>query len=300
MKRLFVLLALIAIVFASCKKYETSEELDLNTLPKVAITGTVYADLDESVVGLEPVKSSLAEVTVTVSVPYSYYFPNSRRDSANWVKSVTVDGEGNFSVEIPVITSGVTATITFSDFTYNVTKLNSVGEKYTVSRRFNHTNEKVSGLGKNGAGHIFPNIEYSVNSSPSNNDNVLLPTTEVNISGKLQYQSDDTTYRDVPYDTKITAIITLEGNPTTRQYKTTLPITVQYGGTYSIAVPMVERGKATVVLSGEGFWDYTNLQTNDRGYYRHELNQTITVYNYPNQTGKDFQYTKTGFKLSNY
>ncbi|MDR2407619.1 MAG: hypothetical protein LBE13_05870, partial [Bacteroidales bacterium] len=94
MKRLFVLLALIAIVFASCKKYETSEELDLNTLPTVTLKGAVYAELNEGVVGLELVTPDKAEVYVTVSVPYNNYFTNN--SNGNWVKEVKVNEQGEF------------------------------------------------------------------------------------------------------------------------------------------------------------------------------------------------------------
>jgi hypothetical protein len=57
---------------------------------------------------------------------------------------------------------------------------------------------------------------------------------------------------------------------------------------------MVERGNATVKLYAENFWTYTTLATNKRAIYRYELNATIGgIYNYPNQSGKDYKYNKT-------
>jgi hypothetical protein len=292
MKRLFVLLALIAIVFASCKKYETSEELDLNTLPTVTLKGTVYADLDENVVGLEVIPE---KVQVRASVPYSDYFTGTQ-STGKWIsEAVEVDSEGNFSLNVPVLSKGVNATISFSDFTYNVKKSNSVGQEYTVLRHFTCKDTTISGLGKGEANQIIK-VSYSGNVMYSDNDKILTPEKEVTVRGKLTYRSDDTVYNKEVPSTTVTAIITLKNYGGSKEYKVTKSVSVPYGGNYELTVPMVERGEATVLLKSEGFWVYTeSLSGNKRYNCRYELDGQMIIYNFAEQNGKDFTYTKGSY-----
>jgi hypothetical protein len=296
MRNLFVLIALAAIMFASCKKYETSDPLDLNTLPKVTLTGTVYADLNERLNGVEPLTGenldgSSVKIKVQVSVPYANYFSGNNSDG-NWLSAaVDVDADGNFSIDVPVVSGGVTATVSFSDFTYNVKKSNTVGQEYTVLRHFTCNNIRVSNLGEGETNRIIEAV-YNPTSPNPNNDNVLNPTGEVTVTGKLEYESDNnSTTRGIPVDTKVTVIITLT-DPDYRIYKKTQTIQPGYDGIYTIQVPMVEQGTATVRLVSEGFWQYTIISTGDQAYYRYTLDRTMTIYNYSIQKGKNYTYTR--------
>jgi hypothetical protein len=290
MKKLFVPLALVAIVFASCKKYETSDPLDLSTLPTVTVTGTVYAELDETIGGLEFPPSG--QSFIRVSVPYANY-STTNPSGGNWVSDlIEVSSDGKFSVNVPVVPSGVTATISFRDFTGDVKKLNAVGQTYTESAHFSCTDKVISGLGKTEVDHIY-DFTYTRTTHPNNNTLSPDPVKAATISGKLEYQSDDTTWRVVSEGTRLTAIITLVNpNISGKEYKEIQQVTVGYGGIYSLKVPMIERGKATVELTAENFWEFTILSTNKRAIHRYTLNQSITVFDYSSQTGKNYRYTK--------
>jgi hypothetical protein len=286
MQKLFVPLALVAIMFASCEKYETSDELSLSTLPTVTLTGTVYADLDETVAGLEYAPEG---TIVRVSVPYSDYNSGS---NGNWVSEpVKLGADGKFSVNVHVTSDSINATVSFEDFEHAVVKLDNVGREYSELTYFKCSDKKLSGLGIGEANHIVDNIVYSgtVINSGKNDNFILKPTTEVTVSGKLEYQSDSA-YRSVP-ETTVMATITLT-DPTGKQYTTEKPVPVGYGGIYSLTVPMVINGTATVKLQGENFWTFTDVFTNKRAIYRYTLNASMTVYNFSPQTNKDHRFTK--------
>ncbi len=288
MKKLFVPLAIVAMIFTSCKKYDASEPLDLESLPKVTLTGTVYAQLDETV----PTMQFAPEGTVVrVSIPYANYDLNNA-SNGRYVKTTTINAQGGYSIEVPVVSTGVNATVSFKDFTYSVKQQNAVGQSETILKHFACADQVVANLGKgkNEGDYINIDATYGSNAVNPNDSTVLAPTTTVTVSGKLDYLSDDTTYRSVPEGTAITAVIKLTA-PDNREYNQTQTITVGAAGTYSIKVPMVTRGEASVKLMAENFWEYTDLTTNKRAIYRYTLSQTIGgIYNYANQTGKDYHY----------
>src|SRR5690554_4314350 len=100
-------LVMLALSFTSCKKYEVSAPLDLSELPTVTVKGDLYAELDKTNNVKEKAPSGL---TVTVSIPLSDYNP-SNTSGGKHIITTTVDGNGKFSIEVPVLTSGVNATI---------------------------------------------------------------------------------------------------------------------------------------------------------------------------------------------
>jgi hypothetical protein len=129
--------------------------------------------------------------------------------------------------------------------------------------------------------------------NPTDRD-VLVPTTTVTVSGKLEYYSD-TAKRNVPEGTTVIAVITLKDpNNNNKEYKERQIITVSTGGYYSIKVPMIERGKASVDLDAENFWEFMDIfNNNKRTIHRYELNETIAgIFNFANQhrSGYDFEY----------
>src|SRR5690554_3864893 len=98
---LFAAATMFALAFTSCKKYEVSEPLNLSELRKVTIQGSLFAELDETNAGLEKAPQGLK---ITVSVPFSDYNPNTT--SGNHIVTTTTDANGNFSIQVPVVSNG--------------------------------------------------------------------------------------------------------------------------------------------------------------------------------------------------
>ncbi|MDR1180485.1 MAG: hypothetical protein LBL13_00690 [Bacteroidales bacterium] len=266
----------------------------MNTLPTVTITGTVYAELDETKAGLEYAPAGTA---IRVSVPYVDYSATNQ-SNGNWASPEFKLGEdGKFSINVPVVPSGVDATVSFADFVHPVVKLNNVGQTYTVNTHFTCANIAVQGLGVGEADRIVQGTYAAGTVNPTDRD-VLVPTTTVTVAGKLDYYSD-TSKRVVPEGTTITAVITLK-DQSNKQYVEKQTITVGYGGSYSIKVPMVERGTASVDLDAENFWIFTDVYNNNKqAYYRYELNVTIGgIVNFATQPGKNFTYSKGSSPVS--
>jgi hypothetical protein len=295
MRKVLVPLALVAMMFASCKKYEASEALNLKSLPTVTLTGTVYANLDETTPTLE---FAPAGTIVRVSVPYSDYDLNNT-SGGNWISDpFTLGSDGQFTIAVPVVSSGVKATLSFSDFTYKVKQQNGVLQDETILKHFHCGDITKSNLGAASAegDRIKIDAQYASTTVDPNGDVVLTPSKTVTVSGKLEYQKSDTSLAVVPEGTTIIAQITLTA-PDAREYKVTKSVTVGVAGTYSIAVPMVAWGEASIKLSGEAFWEYTTVATGKRALYRYVLSTTVGgIYNVDIQPDKDETYTK-GVKI---
>jgi len=297
MKRLFMVVAAATMMFTSCKKYEVSEPVDLDSLPKVTLKGTVYANLDETKPELQ---FAPAGTVVRVSIPYKDYDANNQ-SVGYYVKTTTVDAKGEYSFEVPTVSKGVTATVSFEDFTANVKIVDPLGETKTVLKHFKCVDRTAAGLGKGqGVGdYIKIDAQYTTNATDPNAD-VIVPTTEVDLSGKLEYMRIDSSsmgvdqWSSVPSGKKIIVKIVLKDqDPTsTRKYEVIKTIT-SGAGTYTVKVPMIERGVATVTLSGEIFEELRIAATDKRELWRHELNQPFTVYNL-NMPKQDAQYVKSG------
>ena len=303
MKKLLLTAAAAAMIFTSCKKYEVSKELDLDSLPKVTLKGTVYAHLDETV----PVLQFAPEGTkVLVSIPYAAY-DATNASAGNYVVETTINSQGVYAIDVPTVSTGVDVTISFTDFTANVKKLDSVGQEVNILQRFTCPNRVVNKVG-NGVGKIeYTDIDAryaSVEVNP-NDSSTFVPTGTVQVSGKFEYLKYDSTSRGtnpgnaptqyswdaVPITAKIIAVITLtDGNG--RKFVEKKPVTVEPYGAYRITVPMVERGKAVVHFYSEDFWTMYVVIDSDtkRQLWRHELDDSLVIYNVPVQPKKDLKY----------
>ena len=297
MKKLFMTVAAATMIFASCKKDEASKPLDLETLPKITLKGTVYANLNEIVPELQ---FAPAGTVVRISVPYRAYDANNN-SGGYYVKTTQIDAKGEYSIEVPYVSTGVDATLSFEDFTANVTVVDpSTGASRTVLKHFTRGDIAVNGLGKGQGEGDYRKIDatYAENAKDPNAD-VIVPTTTVDLSGKLEYLRIDSSgasgpnqWAGVPSGKKIVVKIVLEDVDvaSTRKYEITQSIT-SGAGSYAVKVPMIERGKATVTLIGEMF-EEMRIATTDtkREMWRHELNQVFTVYNSGKMDGQDARY----------
>jgi len=298
MKRLFVPIAVAAMILTSCKKYDVSEPIDLEALPTVTLKGTVYAKLDETkpsgVYDLVP----QGKLVVRVSVPYRAYDPNNTSEGY-YVKEATITGDGTYEVAVPYVSSGVTAIVSFMDFTHEVKVQNPVGQETTVLKHFTCDGRVVPVLGSGRlieGDYIEIDGQYKSNAVNPNDEDGLSPTKNVSVSGKLEYMRIDSNtlgnnlWDAVPSGTKVIAIITLtdEGS---KEYAETKTVTVGSGGSYTVTVPMVERGTATISLHSEEFWEMTIAGSPDKKeMWRYVLSDTVTAYNVATQTGKDLRY----------
>ena len=277
MRKLFVPLAIVAVVFASCKKYETSEPLDLSNLEKVVVKGTVYADLDETTTNLQ---LAPAGTKVYVSVPFRQYNP--KADTGNWISEpFTLGTDGQFAIEVPVLSKGVNAKISFEDFTYKVKRYNTAGTIESVEKYFSLADIAVNGLGSR-ANNEQPlkNISAKYTSIASSTGDSLVPTHTVNVTADFLYvHNDNPDTIEVP-ETKILAEITLviDGETPAREYKIKKIVTTQ-NGKINLQVPMVKGGKASIKFTGEDFWTYTSGSTSKTYRYTLTSNNTASVYN---------------------
>ncbi|MDR1878197.1 MAG: hypothetical protein LBQ64_01375 [Bacteroidales bacterium] len=291
MRKIIIPTAIVAVMFTSCNKYEESNPIDLGQLPTVTLSGNVYADLDETTPSLE---YAPAGTEILVSIPYADYDANNA-SGGNHTISATIGEEGRYSVNIPVVSSGVTATISFADFIRDVKKQNSVGQQETTPKRFICNDISVSiGSGTGQGSRILVNAQYTSNAvDPNASTSIANPTHTVEVSGKIEYGNSDTTVTSIPEGTTFIAVITLT-DPDGRTYKTTTTVSTGAAGTYRIQTPMVERGTASIKLDGEAFWIFLDVYTGKRALYRYVLNTSIGgIYNTPTHTNRDISYTRS-------
>ncbi len=297
MGKKFMLMVIIAMIFTSCKKYELSEPLDLSTLPTVTVKGTLYADLDKTNAILEYVPEGL---TVSVAVPYIDYDPNNT-SNGNYIITTKIDKKGSFSVNIPIVSSGVNATISFESFTYNV--IDAVTEDTAYTRiQFVLPSIVKPDLGK---GYSTETIKiestYSVDAVDAN-ANTFIPKSTVKLSGTLTYLKerknytvdsvtrDTLIYAPVPEGTVLNMLIT-SYDEFDREFKQVKTIKTTSGGKYSVTVPMVNKGKADVEIKSEQILEYEDRIIDKKYLYNYELNVSKSMYNvdYENENFKYVQ-----------
>lgn len=107
------ILAVVAFVFVSCDKDVETSPVSVDLSQKATVTGYLYADLDLTDAGLEPVP---ANIKVIVSVPNSDLLSNA---NGNWIDTVLTDASGKFVATVPTKASGVEVTVTTTDFVAN-------------------------------------------------------------------------------------------------------------------------------------------------------------------------------------
>ena|SRR5690554_156881 len=117
----FAAATVLAFAFTSCKKYEVSAPLDIAELPTVQVSGTLFAQLDDTKPGLETVPSG---VQVLVRVDIDEYNPDNNSNDYHIISTQT-NANGAFSINVPVTAAGIDANISFETFTYD--KLDSIG-----------------------------------------------------------------------------------------------------------------------------------------------------------------------------
>lgn len=110
-KTILGLCAAAVLLFAGCEEIE-STNLTLDLTKKATVKAYVYAQLDQTIQGLEFAPNG---TKVIVSIPNSSFNSSA---SGNWVDTATVTN-GLISISVPATNAGVTVSFTPAEFTYN-------------------------------------------------------------------------------------------------------------------------------------------------------------------------------------
>jgi hypothetical protein len=268
MKKLVFLsvIAAIAMTLISCDK--TSDPVTVDSLPKVTVSGYVKANF-----------GGLMDVAVPAGTILNFSIPNSNYGGAsgNYIIQATTDADGKYSVQIPVYTVPITLSVFGTNFTHSYKESATVtyNKVYTLSPQALTVTPYVDQPNKN---YTF----VAQNITDINGD--IIPTKTVTLSGKLEYKSAivssvyDTTA--IPTGTVVDVYIKLQANGSLAQYEEERQITVGANGTYSIDVPMIEAGVATVRMRSEINLEYKN-ETNPKYWFRYTLDEIVNLYEYP-------------------
>ncbi len=301
MKRKLMLMLVVLAVFTSCQKYELSDPLDLSTLPTVTVKGTLYADLNLTNSTLEYIPEGLR---VTVSVPYADYDANNS-SSGNHIITTTIDNKGSFSVNIPVISSGVTATVSFESFVYDV--IMGIGEDtIRETMQFSLPPKTINGLGQGNSAETVKLLENYGIESTDPNIGTFTPTTKVKYEGTLLYLKEyknytvitptDTVTRDTNIYAPVPAGVTLtvEINSVDefgRDFYQVKKVKTTSSGGYSIEIPVASKGYADIEITSEEIWQYEDRILGKAYLYNYKLEAAKKVYfvDYKNQ---EYKYVK--------
>lgn len=301
MNRKFFYAVMLMLVFISCKKYEVTEPLDLSTLPTATIQGTLYADLDLTNAVLEYVPEG---TLVTVSIPYADY-DLTNASGGNYVLTTTIDKKGSFSINIPVVSSGVNATVSFDAFNYNVIQ-GITEDTMRVWTQFNLPSKLIAGVGS-GSPSTSTKIEdtYAV-SATDPNGNTFNPTTKIKFSGTLDYLSEHKNYTQIIGTDTITrdtliykpvpsgTVINVQINSVDefgRDFLQQKTYTVTTAGKFELDIPMVKNGYAQVAIYGEEIWDYEERILGKTYVYKYDLSVFETLY-FVDYTTKKYSYSQ--------
>ncbi|MGI6291055.1 MAG: hypothetical protein ACOXZH_01290 [Bacteroidales bacterium] len=297
MNRKFMLMVMIAILFTACKKYELSDPLDLSTLPTVTLKGTFYAELDKTNAVLEYVPEGL---TVSIAIPYVDYDPNNV-SAGNYVITTKIDKKGSFSVNVPIVSSGVNATITVESFIYDVI------DAITDDTAFTRTQFALVPIVKNdlGKGYSTETVKIEdtyVVDNVDPNAMTFTPNSTVKLSGTLTYWKEEKENKDttvpptisvfVPMIEGVSLYVTITSYDTYgREFKQSKTVKTTSGGKYSIDVPMVDKGQAEVKIESEQILEFENRILDKKYLYNYKLDVTKTLYNV-DYTNEDFEYAQ--------
>lgn len=304
MKRKLMLMLVVLAAFTSCKKYELSDPLDLSTLPTVTVKGTLYADLNLTNSTLEYIPEGLR---VTVSVPYADYDANNS-SSGNHIITTTIDNKGSFSVNIPIVSSGVTATVSFESFMYDV--IMAIGEDtIREARQFSLPPKTINGLGQGNSAETVKLLENYGIESTDPNSGTFTPTTKVKFEGTLLYLKEhkkytvingtDTVTRDTNIYAPVPAGVTLtveiySVDEFGREFFQTKKVKTTSSGGYSIEIPVVSKGYADIEITSEEIWQYEDRILGKTYLYTYELNAAERVY-FVDYKNKEYRYVKSNF-----
>ena len=325
MKKIMFFIAIIAIAFSSCKKYELSEDLTvdktLGSFKTVTVSGVVTTeDFDKTDA---PGKFDyVTSGTLTFYVENAEYgIPTPAASKNNEVTCqyfyATIGADGKYTVDIPVPTKEIEVNVT------SHTLLHSCKESATVTREHNFVLK--AGTTKffvNPQTNMIQNFEFVKESdvlyNPEN------PNLNVTLSGKFEYVSKDwdpkisynvtttsweySSSKDtvaIPSGTNVKAEIEVSNFDGDIIHRSTTTVSVGANGAYSLQVPMVEGGKADVKFSGFKNLEYTLSEDtldgtvvttkNTKNTYRYELNVTANIFDM-NRDKQDFLFVK-GVKL---
>ena len=270
MKKQFMFAAAVmtALAFTSCKKYEVSGPLDLSELQTVTIQGNMYADLDETNTTLEKAPQGLK---VTVSIPFTDY--NSTAGDGNHIVTTTTDANGKFSINVPVVSDGVDATIYFESFTASVNTQVGGNSNFEKTKLFKLATQTISGLG---AGNSKETLNLGllayISSSTSPDSASFTPTTSVTYEGIMEYERkvvtalvgglDSTVYAPFPEGTILVVEITSK-DEFLREFNQNKTVTTTAGGKYLIEVPLIKNGTANIKISVHEILTWTNKLNED-------------------------------------
>jgi uncharacterized protein YcnI len=281
MKKILILMAMFAIVFTSCNKYDASDPVEINSYPTVKLSGIVLAEFDAA----EGYVSIPNGTMLYFTVPNSSYMTGVQGVS----KYETIVSDGAYSVEIPVPKAGVQVTITSNDFNRQYTASDFVSYDQifylaTTTADLNQNADKVE------------NLIFSSKNLYEGQDTLIVPDKTSTVSGNLTYLSKLSSYlpiddpnREVwsviPSGTKLKVEITLaKYTDDTYVYEEEQTITVGSNGQYSITVPMIKDGKATVKIIGAEIFEYTLYSSATEfttSNYRYSLTGSMAVYEIP-------------------
>ncbi len=291
---------MLAFAFTSCKKYEVSAPLDLSSLPTATIKGDMYAQLDKTNSSLEKAPSGL---TVTISIPLSDYNPNNT-SGGNHIVTTTTDANGKFSIEVPVVSSGVNATISFESFTSSV--LEAIGQTDVSEKTslFELADEFVNDLGTGNSKTLLDlgTLEYQETSSDPNSGS-FTPSTSVTYEGTLTYlvkrkvgvlQPDTLIYAPVPEGTELVIKIVSKNEFGDKEYHQTKTVTTMANGKYSFDVALVQNGTATINVKSTKILEFEDVINDQKSLNVNNLNFADNLY-FVNYTNKDYQFVKGTF-----
>jgi len=293
-----MLMVMIAILFTACKKYELSDPLDLSTLPTVTLKGTFYAELDKTNAVLEYVPEGL---TVSIAIPYVDYDPNNV-SAGNHIITTKIDKKGSFSVNVPIVSSGVNATISVESFIYDVI------DAITDDTAFTRTQFALVPIVKNdlGKGYSTETVKIEDTYAIDNvdpNAGAFTPNSTVKLSGTLTYWKEEKENKDtadpsypsnikvfVPMIEGVSLYVTITSKDIHgKEFKQSKTVKTTSGGKYSIDVPMVDKGQAEVKIESEQILEFENRVLDKKFLYKYKLNVQKTLYNV-DYTNEDFEY----------
>lgn len=290
MKKIVILLSVFALVFSSCKKYDISNPVNVNSFPKVSISGVVKASFEEGKVDA-PIPAG-TELVFTIS--NASYMTGA---TGSHVVTVITGQNGEYTVEIPVPSNGLNAVVSSSDFIseYIVTDNISYNKVYKLAPKTVALRQDVN---------VIENLTFVGTAiDDTGNENRIEPTSTSKLSGTLEYlsridENDNSIYSYIPNGTKIEVKITLtefeDEDPIAGKYIETQTITVGNSGKYTIDVPMIPDGKAKVEINSATILEFTEYNSENQAVkkdYRYKLEQSVLVYE-KDVNEKDFKYTQ--------
>lgn len=235
-KNYFVALATSLLVFAGCT--EEQSELSLESISQfVTISGSVVyntgVDTTSTDYTLEVLKPAVGR-KVFVEVGYANYKAGA---VGNKIFETMIDSTGNFSIQIPTTTTGVTANIRMEEFTsYFSEYVRMEGGKpvfKTRLRKFDSAIPPLAGL-KPGS-YSFP-TQISYNSAVIDMEGY---NEKITLTGNVQL-AYETSYRTGAYKPATSGTVELEvvydplGTPLVLTFGTTADVS----GNYSVTIPL--------------------------------------------------------------